>query len=116
MDSCLLALTASTSHKQSCFKIDLGLIKLYNVQFLCLKARVFLVTIMKWHISGQEYKHLAMFSKLVLFKPAASMFVTEGLFMYIYFLLFEENHQHRISRARENISPTISLFSRELIA
>ena len=30
-DSCLLALTASTSHMQSCFKIDLGLIKLSNV-------------------------------------------------------------------------------------
>ena len=27
-DSCLLALTTSTSHKQSCFKIDLGFIKL----------------------------------------------------------------------------------------
>ena len=26
-DSCLLALTTSTSHMQSCFKIDLGLIK-----------------------------------------------------------------------------------------
>ena len=31
MDSCLLALTTSTSHMQSCFKIDLGLIKLSNV-------------------------------------------------------------------------------------
>ena len=30
-DSCLLALTTSTSHIQSCFKIDLGLIKLSNV-------------------------------------------------------------------------------------
>ena len=28
----------------------------------------------------------------------------------IYFLLFKENHQHRISRAGEKISPTISLF------
>ena len=27
-DSCLLALTTSTSHMQSCFKIDLGFIKL----------------------------------------------------------------------------------------
>ena len=41
---------------------------------------------------------------------AASIFVTEGLFIYIYFLLFEENHQNRISRAGEKISPTISLF------
>ena len=31
MDSCLLALTTSTNHMQSCFKIDLGLIKLSNV-------------------------------------------------------------------------------------
>ena len=30
-DSRLLALTTSTSNKQSCFKIDLGLIKLSNV-------------------------------------------------------------------------------------
>ena len=30
-DNCLLALTSSTSHMQSCFKIDLGLIKLSNV-------------------------------------------------------------------------------------
>ena len=37
----MLGLTTSTSHMQSCFKIDLGLIKLSNVQFLCLKARVF---------------------------------------------------------------------------
>ena len=31
MDSCLLALPASASHMQSCFKIYLGLIKLSNV-------------------------------------------------------------------------------------
>ena len=31
MDCCLLALTTSTSHMQSCFKIDLGLIRLSNV-------------------------------------------------------------------------------------
>ena len=30
-DSCLLALTTSTSHMQNCFKIDLILIKLPNV-------------------------------------------------------------------------------------
>ena len=30
-DSRLLSLTTSTSHRQSCFKIDLGLIKLSNV-------------------------------------------------------------------------------------
>ena len=41
---------------------------------------------------------------------AASVFVAEGLFIYTYFLLFEENHQNRISRAGENISPTISLY------
>ena len=30
-DSCLLALTTSTSHTRSCFKIDLGFIRLSNV-------------------------------------------------------------------------------------
>ena len=30
-DSCLLALTTSTSHVQSCFKIDLSLMKLSKV-------------------------------------------------------------------------------------
>ena len=33
----------------------------------------------------------------------ASIFVVEGLFICIYFLLFEENHQNRISRAGEKI-------------
>ena len=47
---------------------------------------------------------------------AASIFVTEGLFIYIFFLLFEENLQHRISRAGEKISPTISLFFRKMTA
>ena len=86
------------------------------------------MTIMKWGISGQGYKHLTRFSRLVLFKPAdsticerltlsaASVFVTEGLFIYIYFLLFEENHQNRISRPGEKISPTISLFFHKMIA
>ena len=94
---------------------------------LCLKARVFSVTIMKWRISGPGYKQLTRFSRFVLFKPSAStmqkltlqpasIFVTEGLFIYIYFLLFEENHQNRISRAEEKISPTISLFLRKMIA
>ena len=46
---------------------------------------------------------------------AASIFVTEGLFIYIYFLLFEENHQNRTSRVGKN-SPTISLFFRKIIA
>ena len=67
------------------------------------------------------------FSRFVLFKPAAStmqkitlsvasIFFPEGLFIYIYFLLFEENHLNRISRAGEKISPTISLFFRKMIA
>ena len=47
---------------------------------------------------------------IILTLSAASIFVAEGLFIYIYFLLFEENHQNRISRAGENICPTISLF------
>ena len=72
-DSCLLALTTtSTSQMQSCFKIDLGLIKLSNGLFLCLKARVFLMTIMKWRISGQGYKHLSRFSRFVFSEPTAS--------------------------------------------
>ena len=48
--------------------------------------------------------------------PAASILVTEGLFIYIYLLLFEENHQNRVSRAGEKNSPTISLFFRKMIA
>ena len=47
---------------------------------------------------------------------AASVFVTDGLFICIYFLLFEENHQNWISRAGEKFSPTISLFLRKMIA
>ena len=56
--------------------------------------------------------------ELVLWKrltvSAASIFVAEGLFIYIYFLLFEENHLNRISRAGEKISPTILLFFRKM--
>ena len=44
------------------------------------------------------------------------MFVIEGLFIYIYFLLFEENNQYLISRTGEKISTTISLFFRKMIA
>ena len=111
-DSFLLTLTTSTSHKQSYFKIDVISTKISNVYFLCLKARVFLVTIIKWHISGQGYIQMPGFQdsycsnlQLVLCKrltlSAASIFVTEGLFTYIFFLLFEENLQNRISRAGE---------------
>ena len=86
------------------------------------------MTIMKWRISGHGCKDLTRFSVFVLFKPAAntlskrysllvaSIFVTEGLFIYIYFLLFKENHQNRIFRAGEKISPAISLFFRKMIA
>ena len=88
------------------------------------KSKSFSVTIMTWCISGQGYKHLTKFSRFVLFEPAAStmqkinpVFVTEDLFIYIYFLFSEENHQNRISKAGEKISPTISLFLRyEMIA
>ena len=89
------------------------------------ESKSFLVTIMKWRISEQGHKHLTRFSRFVLLQlvlckrltlSAASIFVTEGLFIYIYFLLFEENHQNRISRAEEKISPTISLFFRKMIA
>ena len=79
------------------------------------------MTIMKWRMSGQEYKHFTRFSRFVLFNSAAStmqrltllaasVVVTEGFFIYIYFLLFEGNHHTRISRAGEKISSTISLF------
>ena len=85
------------------------------------------MTVMKWRIFGQRYKQLTRFSRFVLFKPAAStmqrltlstdfVFVTEGLFIYNYFLLFEENHQNQISRAGEKVSPTISLFFRKMTA
>ena len=85
------------------------------------------MTIMKWWISGQGDKHLTRFSRFVPFNlqlvlckrltlSAASVLVTDGLFIYIYFLLFEENHQNWISRAGENCSSTISLFLRKMIA
>ena len=31
------------------------------------------MTVMKWRISGQRYKHLTRFSRFVLFEPAASI-------------------------------------------
>ena len=81
------------------------------------QSKSFLVSIMKWCMSGQGYKHLTRFSRFLLFKPAVStmrtinpIFVTEGFFIFIYFLLFEENHQNQISRAGKKISPTISLY------
>ena len=85
------------------------------------------MTIMKWRISGQDTSIWPGFQdsyfpnlQLVLCKrltlSAASIFVTEGLFIFIYFLLFEENNQNRTSRAGEKISPTTSLFFREMIA
>ena len=108
---------------QSCFKIDLGLIQLSNVKILCLKARVFLVTIVKWGVSGQGYKHCPGFQHSYCLKPAATTMqkinpvgcFNLGLFIYIYFLSFEGNHRNRISRAGKN-SPTISLFLRKMIA
>ena len=64
--------------------------------------------------------HTVLNPQLVLYKrltpTTASIFVTEGLFMYIYFLLSKENHQNRISRAGEKISPTILLFFPKMIA
>ena len=67
------------------------------------------------------------FSRFVLFEPAAGTmqkinpvgsfnFVAECLFIYIYFLFFEENHEDRISKAGEKNYPTISLFFRKMIA
>ena len=37
------------------------------------ESKTFLVTIIKWRISGQGYKHLTRFSRFVLFKPAAKV-------------------------------------------
>ena len=51
---------------------------------------------------------LVLCKRLIL--SAVSIFITEGLFIYVYFLLFEENHQNRSSRGEEKISATISLF------
>ena len=86
------------------------------------ESKSFLVTIMKWRISGQGYKYLTRFFRFVLFKPeasamqkinpsAVSTFVSEGLFIYIYFLPFEENHQNWIFRAEKNFSKDFALFS-----
>ena len=89
------------------------------------ESKSLLVTVMNWRISGQGYKQFTRFSRFVLFKPAAStmqkinltlsavlIFVSKGLFIYIYFLLFEENHQTRISRVGEkNFSNNFALFS-----
>ena len=91
------------------------------------ESKSFLVTNLKWRGCGQGYKHLTRFSILVLFKlqlvlckrltlSAAFISVTEGLFIYIFFLLFDENYRNQISKTGENISPTISLFFRKMIA
>ena len=82
------------------------------------------MTIMKWCMSEQGYKHLTRFSRFVLFnlqlvlckRLTLSVLATDGLLIYIYFLLFEESHQNWISTAGEKISLTISLFLREMIA
>ena len=47
---------------------------------------------------------------------AFSISVTEGSFTYIYFLLFEENHQNRISRDGEkNCSNDFPFFSKMIV-
>ena len=55
-----------------------------------------------------QYKRLTL--------SAASIFVIEGFFIYIYFLLFEENDENRISKSGEKVSPTILLFFRKMFA
>ena len=71
---------------------------------------------------GDRYQHLTRLSRFLLFEPAASIMqkitlstasilVTKGLFLYICFLLFEENHQNRISRAGEKFSNDFAHFS-----
>ena len=70
---------------------------------------------MKWCLSGQGYKHLApgfqdsycsnfrLLLCKILILLTQSFFVSGSLFIYIYFLLFEENRQDRISRSEEKI-------------
>ena len=60
--------------------------------------------------------NLQLVPRKILILSAVSIFVSEGSFIFIYFLLFEENQQNRISRAGEKNSPTISLFLRKMIA
>ena len=87
------------------------------------ESKSLLVTIVKWGTSGQGYKQLTRLSRFVLFKHAANTIqkinpvgVTEGWFIYVYFLSSEENHRNRISRTGKRISPKISLFSSKMIA
>ena len=107
---------------QSCFKIDLDLVKLSNVKILCLQARVFLVTIVKWGCLGKDISNWPGFqdsyclnlqrelSKRLTLSAVLKIFVTEDLFIYIYFLSFEENHRNRISRAGKNLSNDFARF------
>ena len=101
-DSCLLALTTSTSHMQSCSKIDGAY--LGKDSSIC----------PGFQDSYCSNLQLVVCKRFTLSAP--SIFVTEGLFIYIYFLLLEENHQNRISRVGEKNSPKISLFFRKMIA
>ena len=69
-----------------------------------------------WPVFQDSYcsnLQLVLFKRLTL--SSASVLVAEGLFIYIYFLLFEENHQNWIFRAGEKKSPKISLFFRKMI-
>ena len=90
------------------------------------ESKRLLVTTMKWRVSGariQAFDQLGFLDSycsnlqlaLAMQKntlSAASVFVSEGLFIYIYFLLFEENHQNRISRAGEkNFFNDFALYS-----
>ena len=89
---------------QSCFKIDLGLISMseskscvgdyHKMAHIWARIQAFdqvfeihTVQTCSWYYA----KELTLL--------AASIFVTESLFIYIYFLLFEESHHNRISRA-----------------
>ena len=79
------------------------------------------MTVMKWRISEQRYKHLTKFSRFVLFEPAASTMrkinpvdrfnlVTDGLFIYIYLLLSEKIIKIGFSYL-QNFSNDFALFS-----
>ena len=89
--------------------MDIGFIKLSNVSLVYLKGRVFLVSIIKRCIC-RRYKYLMVVACKRLTLSVGVIFVIEHLFVYIYFLLFEENRENRISRTGEKMSNDFALF------
>ena len=110
-----------TMHASLCFNCVL----MFN--FYVWKQEFFSVTIMKWRISGQEYKHLTRFSKFVLFKPTASTMqkiYSVGCFrlchwrfvhIHIFSVIWRKSSKSDFQSWIRN-SRTISLFFRKMIA